>query len=486
MQKINNVNELAVKTHGGLSQRKVVDKIICQGEPWGPIECSLQVDSIGKESLNSSLQPYKYKDEVEIPALGFVDDVITVAESGYKTARLNSFMNAQFAMKKLRLGPKKCFSMHVGRKHEEYKNVQLYFDGWNVKSVNMFESGDMHWNDIINDDMNELSHIDTEKYLGQVISSDSKNTYNIEQLRNKGIGIQNKIITMLERMPGGPYHFEIAVILRNALLISSILSNSEVWYGLTKLEIEQLEQIDEMWIRNLFDLSRNVPKDLLYLEVGLVPISFIIKSRKQMFLHHILQQKKDSLIHKFFMTQMKSPTQNDWVSSVLEEQEELEINLELEEIEEMSKDRFKSIVKEKVEVKAFEYLIKKKGGRTSDNAKGKYLKYESLEMAEYLSSSEEDMSISEKKWLFKCHIEDIEISSVRKWNNEYDPCTNCKGKYFDQNHLMNCPYLLGKNEILTYIPESRDIFNGNLEEQIYASRILKENHKCLRAQQRTM
>ena len=72
----------------------------------------------------------------------------------------------------------------------------------------MFESGDVHWKDILNDDMNEMSHIDTEKYLGQVISSDSKNVNNIEQLRNKGIGIQNKIIEMLERMPGGPYYFE--------------------------------------------------------------------------------------------------------------------------------------------------------------------------------------------------------------------------------------------------------------------------------------
>ena len=51
---------------------------------------------------------------------------------------------------------------------------------------------------------------------------------------------------MLERMPGGPFHFEIAVILRNALSISSILSNLEVWYGLTKLEAGQLEQTDEM------------------------------------------------------------------------------------------------------------------------------------------------------------------------------------------------------------------------------------------------
>ena len=158
---------------------------------------------------------------------------------------------------------------------------------------------------------------------------------------------------MLDRMPGGPYILEIAVILRNALLISSLLSNSEVWYGLTKLDIEQLEQIDEMWIRN-------VPKDLLYLEVGLVPISLIIKSRRQMFLHHILHQKKNSLVHKFFMAQMKSPTQNDWVSTALEDLEELEINLDLEEIEEMSRERYKSIVKEKVEVKAFEYLIKRR------------------------------------------------------------------------------------------------------------------------------
>ena len=127
-----------MKTHGGLSQRQIVKKIICQGEPRGPIECSLQIDYIGKESLHPSLQPYKYKDQVDIPALGFVDGVITFSESGFKAARLNSFMNAQFLMKKLRLRPKKCFSMHIKKKRKEYKKFQLYFDGWVFKSVNMF------------------------------------------------------------------------------------------------------------------------------------------------------------------------------------------------------------------------------------------------------------------------------------------------------------------------------------------------------------
>ena len=107
-------------------------------------------------------------------------------------------------------------------------------------------------------------------------------------------------------------------------------------------------------------------------------------------------------------------------------------------------------------------------------------------MAEYLSSFKEDISVNEKKWLLKCRIEDIQMSSDRKWNNENDPCLHCPGKYLDQNHLLNCQYLLGKNEILSNIPGSKDIFNGSFEEQVYSSRVMKENHTLLRAQQRTM
>ena len=54
-------------------------------------------------------------------------------------------------------------------------------------------------------------------------------------------------------MPGGQFHFEIGKILRNSYIISSILSSSEVWYGVTQDELEQLEQVDEMWIRNLME-----------------------------------------------------------------------------------------------------------------------------------------------------------------------------------------------------------------------------------------
>ena len=388
--KINQVNKLAVKTHAGVSQRTEVNQIVCQGDPWGTIECSLHMDNISKESLKPELEPYKYKDEVEIPVMTMVDDLISISESGYKSARMNSFINAKVATKKLQFGAEKCFVLHIGNKHEEYKNVEQCVNGWNVKIVNEIETGGSSCEDMLGDDI-ELSHIESERYLGQVISSDSKNTKNITKLKNKGIGIQNNITNMLNTMPGGIFHFIIAVIYRNAYLISSILTSSEVWYGVTQTDYEELESVDEILVKNLFSCSNSVPKDLLYLELGIWPIRHIIMKRRCLYLHHILQQPENSRLFKFFLSQMKSPRQGDWVTQVLSDLNQLEIELSLEEIQVMSFDKYNSILKRKIGNLAFLWLMEKKNSRTSENAKGKKLKYSELKMAEYLYSAEIDI-----------------------------------------------------------------------------------------------
>ena len=123
-----------------------------------------------------------------------------------------------------------------------------------------------------------------------------------------------------------------ATILRNALLILSILTSSEVWYGVTQAEWEQLEQIDHMLVKNLMDCSSQVPTDLLYLELGILPMRFIAKIRTLLYLHNILQQEENSLLHKFFLTQLKHPTRGDWVSNILNVLQDLNIELDLQEI----------------------------------------------------------------------------------------------------------------------------------------------------------
>ena len=65
-------------------------------------------------------------------------------------------------------------------------NSELYVDGWCMKNVENIETGETTRQDILEGDM-EISHIVSEKYLGQIVSSDGRNTLNVEKMKTKGL-----------------------------------------------------------------------------------------------------------------------------------------------------------------------------------------------------------------------------------------------------------------------------------------------------------
>ena len=123
--------------------------------------------------------------------------------------------------------------------------------------------------------------------MGDVITSDAKHTKNIQKRKSKGIGSMVDIIGLLKQLCLGEFHFEIAVLLRQTMLLSSVLLSSETWLRLTKTEIDQLEMLDEMYMRKVLASPANNPKVSMYLCLGLVPIRFLIKAKRMMFLHYI-------------------------------------------------------------------------------------------------------------------------------------------------------------------------------------------------------
>ena len=54
----NSINQVSVKTPFGKTERKNVEKIVLQGEVFGPLECSVSVDSFGKECLEQEKYLY--------------------------------------------------------------------------------------------------------------------------------------------------------------------------------------------------------------------------------------------------------------------------------------------------------------------------------------------------------------------------------------------------------------------------------------------
>ena len=67
--------------------------------------------------------------------------------------------------------------------------------------------------------------------LGDIIDgATDSNVKNIKARTNKGIGIVNNIMNILEDNCFGPFNYEVMVCLRNSLIINSLLANSMAWY----------------------------------------------------------------------------------------------------------------------------------------------------------------------------------------------------------------------------------------------------------------
>ena len=83
----NKVNQLAVQTPHGLTERIVVEKIVMQGETFAPLDCSVQLDTFGKQCLEQNKLLYQYKGEVGIPQLGLVDDLVSVGHCDVESVK---------------------------------------------------------------------------------------------------------------------------------------------------------------------------------------------------------------------------------------------------------------------------------------------------------------------------------------------------------------------------------------------------------------
>ena len=108
----------------------------------------------------------------------------------------------------------------------------------------------------------------------------------------------------------------------------------------------------------MFCLDNVLPR--LYLELGCVPIKFIIKAKRIMYLHNLLKRSKTELVSKVFYAQENKPANHDWVTTVKKDLEEFQISFSLEQIEKLSKYKFKKLVKKSMMQVAFENLLQEK------------------------------------------------------------------------------------------------------------------------------
>ena len=314
-----------------------------------------------------------------------------------------------------------------------------------------------------------MEESDHEKYLGDIISNNGRNEKNIEDRKKKGEGIVNQIMGKLENIVYGPFYFEVSMILRSANLINGMLTNSEAWYGVTKDNIEQLEQVDEQLLRRVLEVGSCCPKEMLYLETGAIPFRFIMLKRRLMFLHYIMNESRESLIYKFLDAQKNNPCRNDWVSTVQGDLDDLEIGLSFEDIQNASSYQFQNFISQVIEEKALEYLNKLK----LSHSKVENIKHNELKIQEYLQPQNIE-NIQTAKFLFEARTRMVDVKT--NFKNKY-PKNELKCPFKcdaddTQMHLLECEKL-ETNTLVKEMPKYQDIFSTNTEKQNKVARMLE-------------
>ena len=125
----------------------------------------------------------------------------------------------------------------------------------------------------------------------------------------------DQIMQILETVFFGKYHFEVAMVLRSSLFLSSILLNSEAWVNLTDQNIRKLEHSDEMLLSKILDSGANTSNAFKYLELGIYPLRFEIMNWKILYLQYILKQNKTSMIYQVLKATLDNTIRNDFVQT---------------------------------------------------------------------------------------------------------------------------------------------------------------------------
>ena len=168
-----------------------------------------------------------------------------------------------------------------------------------------------------------------------------------------------------------------------------------------------------------------------------------------------------------FKATQENSVKNDFVFTCKKYLEKLEINLSFEEIQKMSNFSFKKLLKEKVNIAAFEYLKLQQ----SKQEKIQNINYSKLVMQEYLADGNRNLEVS--KVIFKARGMVLDIKTQKGWKYDDKLCSGCSMKDETGEEILSCSYF-GEN--LEYIQYSW-FFSEKLEDKVSAAKIMIEKLK---------
>ena len=394
--------------------------------------------------LSEELQPsgmgYQLSQELLIVVLLWVDDVMTCAIGDHEQIAILEKVN-EFAKKhRLQWGQAKCNVMRVGV-HDKPREEKT----WNLGSMPIKETT-------------------TYKYLGDVISSDGKNTKNIESRKTKTYATTININSIASTEVLRRIETSVLIELHDKITIPGLLANAESW-SLSKTEYTEIDKIEYQALRNLFDLPLHIPIPALIFSFGTLYTHLRIEKRRLNYLHRILN-RPDSHWTKQTL-QILIEENIGWAKTVKQTLQNLDLPTDLSVIKNKRPNEWKNLVDAKIEAKNKKKLLeechKVVEGKRIEKTKTKHI-IEKITNEQYTRTpSPELLSLNkqETKTIMISRFRMLECGTNYKGSMN-SICQTCRKKDDEDHRLNHCKRFRATNcyDNLTK-PNFNDVYSSD-------------------------
>ena len=389
-----------IKTPYGLTEPVDVTDIVKQGGVLGSPMCSATTAEYCEHNKGILLGG------ASIASLAFVDDIADLSTTFEDAVASHQHAISFAKRKKLELAPEKCYIMLIQPKNKSNTTPALEVGGGTVAEV------------------------DSIVYLGDVFNNKANNDDLITDRVRRGTTAMVNIQGFMRETSLGCHTLSTFLLLHQAILLSSMLFNSQAWSGVTEKNIKSLSVIQLRFLKKMMGVRRATSNAFLYLELGILPIKYEIHKRQLSFLHHIINLDEEDPVKKVWRNQTSLPKHTCWWHDVQQLLIDYSLEFDEEAWKDMSKECYKKMVKKAVAGKALKDLSE----QNDEKKRTRTLKFDSISTQKYLKTMDPKFA----RTIFKCRSKTLNIKEHMAYKFSDQTCRWCGVCEETLQHVVNC------------------------------------------------
>ena len=401
---MNERSEGTVKTAAGESEPFQLGPNAKQGTVLGPILSSASIAECCDEQKGGGA----VIGALIIRMLAYVDDLLGLNHTIRDVHGSHEVVNFFSKKKRVLLNEDKCEILPINVGNKEATPV-LYVNG------------------------KELTVSMVVKYLGDFFNSKGDNNDLVNDRITKGLQCMISSISVASEVTLGVHLITALILLYKIIFLTVVLFNSCAWDNITKSQILKLQTIQLKFLKRILQAPSSTTNCFVYLELGILPIEFNIHISQLNFLHHILTLDTLDPVLVAYHQQKLFEYEKNWCNEVSELRLKYGLNDDDNEIAAMSKEKWKSKVKEQVHKFAVAHLNSENSQKSKTSH---HPPRETLLTQDYFTY----LKPADARLLFSIRCGTLDIKTMRRYNYDVGDtaCRLCEDGEETIDHIINC------------------------------------------------